>query len=39
MNWLRTVPGKGFFVAFRLYGPTRPYFDQSWKLPDIEKLH
>ena len=37
-NWLRTVPGKGYFVIFRLYGPTQPYFDKSWKLPDIEKI-
>jgi len=37
-NWLRTVPGKGCFVIVRLYGPTQPYFDQTWKLPDIEKM-
>jgi len=37
-NWLRTLPGKGYFVMLRLYGPTQPYFDKSWKLPDIEKV-
>ncbi len=37
-NWLRTVPGKGYFVIVRLYGPTKPYFDKTWKLPDLEKL-
>ena len=37
-NWLRTVPGKGYFVIFRLYGPTQPYFDKTWKLPDIERV-
>jgi len=37
-NWLRTVPGKGYFVMVRLYGPTQPYFDKKWKLPDIEKM-
>ena len=37
-NWLRTVPGKGYFVIFRLYGPTQTYFDKTWKLPDIEKV-
>jgi len=37
-NWLRTVPGKGYFVMFRLYGPTQPYYDQTWKLPDLEKV-
>ena len=37
-NWLRTVPGKGYFVIVRLYGPTQPYFDKTWKLPDIKKV-
>lgn len=37
-NWLRTVPGKGYFVIVRLYGPTQPYFDKTWKLPDMEKV-
>src|SRR5262249_44970924 len=31
-NWLRTLPGKGYFVIFRLYGPTEAYFDQSYKI-------
>jgi hypothetical protein len=35
-NWIPTVPGKGWFAYFRLYGPTEPYFNQSWVLPDIE---
>jgi hypothetical protein len=37
-NWLKTNPGKGFFVIFRLYGPTKAFFDKSWKPGDIEKL-
>jgi len=37
-GWLRTVPGKGYFVILRLYSPTQPYFDQTWKLGDIELL-
>jgi hypothetical protein len=37
--WLKTVPGKGFFVIFRLYGPTKAFYDQSSKLNDIEKLN
>ena len=35
-NWLPTVPGRAWFTYFRLYAPTQPYFDASWKLPDIE---
>jgi hypothetical protein len=36
-NWIQTVPGKGFFVWFRAYHPTEPFFDKSWQLPDIVK--
>jgi len=36
-NWLATIPEKGFFVIFRLYGPKRAFYDQTWKLGDIEK--
>jgi hypothetical protein len=37
-NWIKTVPGRGWFTYFRLYAPTQPYFDKSWQLPDIERL-
>jgi hypothetical protein len=37
-NWVQTVPGKGWFVYFRLYGPTEPFFAKSWALPDFEKI-
>jgi hypothetical protein len=37
-NWLATIPGKGWFTIFRLYGPKEAFFDQTWKLPDIEKV-
>jgi len=42
-NWMRTVPGKGYFTIIRLYGPTEaafsgwPWFDKNWKPGDIEK--
>ena len=35
-NWIRTIPGKGWFSYFRLYGPTAAYFDRSWVLGDFE---
>jgi hypothetical protein len=38
-NWVQTVPGKGWFVYFRFYGPTEPFFDKSWALPDFEKVN
>ena len=37
-NWLATVPGKSFWVGLRLYGPEQPFFDQSWKPGDVEKV-
>ena len=37
-NWIQTVPGKGWFTQFRLYGPLEPFFDQSWKPDDIMEV-
>ncbi len=37
-NWVQTISGKSWFTIFRLYGPLQPWFDQSWKLSDIEQL-
>jgi len=38
-NFMKTIPGDGWFTLFRLYGPMRPYFDKSWKLPDLERIN
>jgi hypothetical protein len=37
-NWIKTVPGEGWFTYFRFYAPTQPYFDRTWKLNDIVKV-
>jgi len=37
-NWVTTAKGGRWFVAFRLYGPDKPFFEKAWKLPDIERL-
>ena len=37
-NWVKTVPGEGWFTYFRFYAPTQPYFDGTWQLPDIENI-
>ncbi|HEY7065172.1 MAG TPA: DUF1254 domain-containing protein [Chloroflexota bacterium] len=34
-NWIRTVPGKGWFPIFRFYSPSEAYFDKTWRLEDI----
>jgi len=36
-NWIPTVPGKGWFAYFRIYGPMNAHFNKEWLLPDIEK--
>jgi hypothetical protein len=37
-NWVQTMPGKGFNVLFRLYGPLEPWFDKTWKPGDFEPV-
>lgn len=37
-RWIRTIPGRGWFVYFRIYGPEDPAFDGSWRLPDFEAV-
>jgi len=37
-TWLTTVAGKGFIIIFRLYGPERAFFDQSWKPGDLRPV-
>jgi hypothetical protein len=35
-NWLATVPGKGWFVALRMYGPLEPWIEKTWRPGEIE---
>jgi len=37
-NWVQTVPGKGWNVILRLYGPLEPWFDKTWKPGEIELM-
>jgi hypothetical protein len=34
-NWVQTIPGRGWFIMLRLYSPTPPFFDKSWKPGDV----
>ena len=36
-NWVPTSTDAGFEVLFRFYGPEKPLFEKTWRLPDIEK--
>lgn len=38
-NWVRTLPGKGWFSLLRLYGPEQSFFDRTWIPGDFERLH
>lgn len=35
-NWVQTIPGKGWFMILRLYGPLEPWFKQTWRPGEIE---
>lgn len=37
-RWIKTIPGKGWFVYFRIYGPEQPAFDGSWQLPEFQAV-
>ena len=37
-NWIKTVPGRGYFLGARFYSPTQAFFDQTWKPDNIKKL-
>jgi hypothetical protein len=37
-NWIKTVPGRGYFAGVRLYGPTEAFFNKQWKPGDIVKV-
>jgi hypothetical protein len=37
-NWIPTNPAGQFEVLFRLYGPQKPFFEKTWKLPDIQQV-
>jgi hypothetical protein len=37
-RWIQTVPGRGWFTYFRIYGPQGPAFDGTWKPGDFETV-
>ncbi len=38
-NWIQTIPGKGFNVVLRLYGPLDSWFDKTWRPGDFESVN
>ena len=37
-NYIKTLPGRGWFPYFRFYGPGEAYFDKTWQLEDFEEI-
>ncbi len=35
-NWIQTIPGRGWNMLLRLYGPLEPWFDKEWQPGDPE---
>lgn len=35
-NWVETIPGKGWFTIFRMYGPLEPWINKTWRPSEIE---
>jgi len=35
-NWLETVPGKSWFVIFRMYGPEQDWLDKKWRPSEVQ---
>ncbi len=37
-NWIQTVPGKGWNLLWRIYGPTQVWYDKGWRPGEIERV-
>ena len=37
-NWLKTIPGKSWFVAFRMYGPEEAWINKTWRPSEVEMV-
>ncbi|BEQ15781.1 DUF1254 domain-containing protein [Desulfoferula mesophila] len=35
-NWVQSMPGKGWFIVLRLYGPEETFFTKGWRAGEIE---
>ncbi len=37
-NYVKTIPGRGWFQILRFYSPTKGFFDKSWRAGEIEVI-
>ena len=35
-NWLETIPGRSYWLGYRMYGPLEPWFDKTWRPGEVE---
>ena len=38
VNWIQTVPGKGWNMLWRIYGPLQAWYDKKWRPSEIEMV-
>ncbi len=38
-NWIKTIPGEGWFTLPRLYAPLEPILNKTWRWNDIERVN
>jgi len=38
-NWVKTIPGKNWYVILRLYYPLEAWFDKRWRPGEIEEVN
>jgi len=37
-NWVKTIPGKSWYMILRLYYPLASWFDKRWRPGEIEEI-
>jgi hypothetical protein len=37
-NWVKTIPGKGWYMILRLYYPLESWFGKTWRPYEIEEV-
>ncbi len=38
VNWIQSIPGKGWNMLWRIYGPERAWYDKKWRPSEIEEV-
>jgi hypothetical protein len=38
-NWIKTMPGKNWYIILRLYYPLDSWFDKRWRPGEIEEVN